>query len=165
MTTLMTALFDDFDRHPIPRDSLQRWSTRYPALAASTAELVTNAASWHHARGDAMLIPLHRLAAGGEPRAARLILVAPTPRLAAVARRRHDDRVEIVDELIGYLFEAVVAPHPPLDGPLRRPARARRAARPATPTRRSARSSHVASCKLDQTSGCESRPGKRRSAR
>ena len=75
-----------------------------PALAASTTDLVTDAACWHHARADAVLIPLHALAVA--------VLVALAPRLAAVARRQRNDRVEIVDELIGYLFEAAVTPHP-----------------------------------------------------
>ena len=104
MTTLMTALFDDFDHHPIPADILHRWAARYPALAASTTDLVTDAACWHHARADAVLIPLHALAVA--------VLVALAPRLAAVARRQRNDRVEIVDELNGYLFEAAVTPTP-----------------------------------------------------
>ena len=37
MTTLMTALFDDYTRHPIPPDLRCRWAERYPALAACPA--------------------------------------------------------------------------------------------------------------------------------
>ena len=148
MTTLMTALFDDFDRHPIPPDILHRWAARHPALAASTAELVTDAAGWHHARADAMLIPLHAIAVAGDRHAARVVLVALAPGLAAVARRQRDDRVEIVDERIGYLFEAVVTPHPALDDPVRRPAGARRPASPPGPIRRSAHDrAHARRCR------------------
>ncbi len=112
MTTLMTALFDDYTRHPIPPDVLGRWAERYPTLAAPPAELATQAATWCHPRGDAVLIPLHELAVAGDRHAAQLILIALTPRLAAAARRQHGDRAEIVSELIGYLFEAAVTPHP-----------------------------------------------------
>ena len=112
MTTLMTALFDDYTRHPIPPEVLGRWAERYPALAAPPAELATQAATWCHPRGDTVLIPLHELAVAGDRHAAQLILIALTPRLAAAARRQHGDRAEIVSELIGYLFEAAVTPHP-----------------------------------------------------
>lgn len=112
MTTLMTALFDDYTRHPIPPDVLDRWAVGYPALAAPAAELATQAATWCHPRSDAVLIPLHQLAVTGDRHAAQLILIALTPRLAAAARRQHGDRAEIAAELIGYLFEAAVTPHP-----------------------------------------------------
>ena len=92
MTTLMTALFDDYTRHPIPPAVLDRWADGYPALAAPPAELATQAASWCHPRGDAVLIPLHELAVTGDRHAAQLILIALTPRLAAAARRQHGDR-------------------------------------------------------------------------
>ncbi len=112
MTTLMTALFDDYTRHPIPPDVLGRWAERYPALAAPPAQLATQAATWCHPRGDAVLIALHELAVDGDRHAAQLVLIALTPRLAAAARRQHGDRAEIVAEFIGYLFEAAVTPHP-----------------------------------------------------
>ena len=70
-------------------------------------------ATWDHLQGDAVLIPLHQLAVAGDQEAARLIVYALSPRLAARTRRQCSaHRDEVVAELIGHLYEAAVTPHP-----------------------------------------------------
>ena len=113
MTTLMTTIRDDYDRHPTPPDAHDRWAHHNPALALPASELVRRVITWDHVRGDAVLIPLQQLAVAGDREAARLIVYALSPRLAARTRRQctaHRD--EVVAELIGHLYEAAVTPHP-----------------------------------------------------
>ena len=113
MTTLMTTIRDDYDHHPTPPDVLDRWAHLDPALELPARELVRRVTSWDHVRGDAVLIPLQQLAVAGDREAARLIVYALSPRLAAQTRRQcTTHRDEIVAELIGHLYEAAVTPHP-----------------------------------------------------
>ena len=109
----MTTIRDDYDRHPTPPDVLARWARYDPALELPAGELVRRVAAWDHVHGDAVLIPLQQLAVAGDREAARLIVYALSPRVAASTRRQctaHRD--EVVAELIGYLYEATVTPHP-----------------------------------------------------
>ena len=112
MTTLMTTIRDDYDHHPTPPDVLDRWAHLDPALELPARELVRRVTSWDHVRGDAVLIPLQQLAVAGDREAARLIVYALSPRLAANTRRQcTTHRDEDLAELIGYLHEATVTPH------------------------------------------------------
>ncbi len=107
------VLDNDWNHRPPTRHRLTQWAATTKSLDQPVATICTAVTSWTRSTSDAVVQPLMALAAGGDEDACRLLVAALAQRLLPLANRRQNSACqEAFDDLVGYLTEAVISPHP-----------------------------------------------------
>lgn len=107
------VLDNDWNHRPPTRHRLGQWAATNNSLDQPVATICIAVTSWTRSTSDAVVQPLMALAAGGDEDACRLLVIALARRLLPLANRRQNSGCqEAFDDLVGYLTEAIISPHP-----------------------------------------------------